>query len=145
MTTAAHPQIPGWKRGFRWAVLVGATLVAIGVFVQVFLIASYLFSGLTDHDLLDAHTNTGFVVHDIEVLVFVLAIPAFWKDWVNLGWAFALGAIGTIQMTLASSDDKWVGGLHGLFALVVLVLAAVVAHRTMRALGLGRHPASGPA
>ncbi len=46
--------------------------------------------------------------------------------------------MGTIQLGFADGDD-WVGGLHGLFALIVLVLAAIAAHRSVRALGLGRH------
>ena len=33
-------------------------------------------------------------------------------------------------------------GLHGFFALVVLVLAAVIAHRAMKALGLGKSTAT---
>ena len=142
MTTApeagAARRIPGWLRALRWAVLVLATLVVIGVFVQVFLIASYLFSGVTDQDLLDTHKDMGFTVHSVEVLTFVVAIGAFWRRWVDLGWAFALGVLGTVQIGLADSDDKYVGGLHGMFALLVLILAAVVVHRTIRSLGMGR-------
>jgi len=37
-----------------------------------------------------------------------------------------LAVIGTAQVTLASSH-RWVGGLHPLFALVVLALAVALA------------------
>ena len=44
-----------------------------------------------------------------------------------------------------AEGGEWAGGLHGLFALIVLVLAAIVAHRSVRALGLGRRGAADPA
>ncbi len=141
MTTAgpapAAPEgaIPGWVRGFRWAVLVAAVLVVIGVFVQVYLIASYIFGAGTD--ALDAHKDMGGIVHMVEVLVFLLSLGGFWRRWVDVGWAFALAAIGTVQLGFADGDD-WVGGLHGLFALVVFMIAAIVVHRAMRSLGIGR-------
>ena len=129
----------GAARGFQWAVLVLATLVVIGVFLQVYFIASYIFGA--GEDALDAHKNLGGFVHLAEVLTFIAALVGFWKKWTDVGWAFALGAIGTIQLAFADGDE-WVGGFHGLLALVVLILAAVVSHRTMRALGIGRHIAA---
>jgi hypothetical protein len=129
-------------RAFLWANLVLAVLVAVGVFVQVYLIASYFFGA--GHDALDAHKNLGGVVHIVEVLVFLAAIGGYWRRWGEIGLSFALAAIGTIQLSLADGDD-WVGGLHGVFALVVLLLAGAIAHRTMRALGVGRHGAPGAA
>ena len=134
-TPPADEAIPGWVRGFRWAVLVAAVLVVIGVFLQVYFIASYIFGAGTD--ALDAHKDLGGFVHIFEVLAFLFALGGFWRRWVDVGWAFALGAIGTIQLGFADGDD-WVGGIHGLLALVVFILAAIVTHRTMRSLGLGR-------
>lgn len=124
----------GLARSFQWLTLVLATLVVVGVFVQVYLIASYIFGAGTG--ALDAHKNLGGIVHAIEVLTFVAALVGFWRRWVDVGWAFALGAIGTIQLSLASST-RWAGGFHGVLALVVLILAAVVSHRAMHALGVG--------
>lgn len=132
-------------RAFLWANLVLAVLVAVGVFVQVYLIATYVFSGLHDTDALDAHKNLGGIVHIVEVLVFLTAIGGYWRRWGEIGLSFALAAIGTIQLSLASGDENWVGGLHGVFALLVLLLAGAIAHRTMRALGVGRHSAPGAA
>ncbi len=48
--------------------------------------------------------------------------------------------IGTIQIFLIGDTDRsggWVNGLHGLLALVVLVLALALAQNGKRALGLG--------
>ena len=127
-------------RAFLWANLVLATLVVVGVFLQVYLIASYFFGA--GQDALDAHKNMGGIVHIVEVLVFLSAIGAYWKKWGEVGLSFTLAVIGTIQLGLADADD-WVGGLHGVFALIVLILAAIITHRTMRVLGLGRHAAPG--
>ena len=128
------------NRAFLWINLVTAALVVIGVFVQVYLIASYFFGA--GHDALDAHKNLGGVVHIVEVLVFLSAIGAYWKRWGEIGLSFALAVVGTIQLGLADGH-RWVGGLHGVFALLVLILASIVSHRAVRALGLERHAAPG--
>lgn len=126
----------GTQRGFQWAILVTASLVVLGVFLQVYFIASYIF-GAGD-DALDAHTNLGFFVHILEVLAFLAALVAYWKRWSRIAPAFALAVIGTVQLGFADGDE-WVGGLHGLLALVVLILGHEVAQRAVRDLGLGEH------
>ena len=125
-------------RGFQWAVLILSGLVALGVFLQVYFIASYFFGA--GKDALDLHKDMGGIVHLFEVLVFLAALVGFWKKWTDVGWAFALALIGTVQLAFSDGDD-WVGGFHGVLALVVLILAAIVAHRTMRALGIGPYSA----
>jgi hypothetical protein len=127
---------PSVRRGFTWAVIVTASLVVVGVFLQVYFIASYIFGA--GEDALDAHTDLGGIVHTVEVLVFLAAIVAYWKAWKGLILPFALALIGTVQLGF-SEGDEWVGGLHGLLALVVLVLAHAVVMRGVRDLGLGRH------
>ena len=129
-------------RAFLWANLVLAVLVSVGVFVQVYLIASYFFGA--GQDALDAHKNLGGIVHIVEVLVFLAAIGGYWRKWGEIGLSFTLAVIGTIQLGLADGDD-WVGGLHGVFALLVLLLAGAITHRTMRALGVGPRGAPGAA
>ena len=128
------------KRAFLWINFVLAILVVVGVFAQVYLIAAYFFGAGTD--ALDAHKDLGGIVHLVEVLVFLSAIGAYWKRWGEIGLSFALAVIGTIQLGFADGD-KWVGGLHGLFALVVMIIAAVITHRAMHELGIGRRPAPG--
>jgi hypothetical protein len=122
------------QRGFLWANFLLAALVGILIFVQVYLIGSYFFGA--GEDALDAHKDLGGVVHIIEVLVFVAAIGAYWRRWWSIGLSFALAVIGTIQLGFADGDD-WVGGLHALFALFVLVLAGAATHLAMRGLGIG--------
>ena len=131
------------KRVFLWLQFVAATLVVAGVFLQAFSIAAYV-RGAGD-SALDMHEQIGFTVHLIEVFVFLFALAAWWKQWGQIALAFSLPVIGTIQLIAVGDTDKdggWVNGLHGMFALVVLVLAAVIAHRAMRALGLGKSTAT---
>ncbi|WP_217914114.1 hypothetical protein [Miltoncostaea marina] len=123
-------------RASQWITFVLANLVAIGVVLQVYFIASYFFGA--GEDALDIHEGLGGAVHGVEILVFLAAIGAFWKRWGLVGLALALPVVGTIQLAFAESDEGWVGGLHGLFAVAVLVIAAVVGHRAMHALGIGR-------
>lgn len=128
------------QRGFQWAVLVTAALVVIGVFVQVYLIGAYIFGA--GQDALDAHKDLGNVVFLIALLGFLAGIGAYGKRWGDLAWPFALAVVATIQVSFASGDD-WVGGFHAVFALLDLILAAIVTHRTMRHLGLGHGTAPG--
>lgn len=120
------------RRNALWIVLVLAALVVIGVFVQVYLIASYFFGA----DALDAHQDVGGIVHLVEVLVFIAGAVAWWGNWRKVGMAFALPVIGTIQLAF-SDGDEWVGGLHGLLALFVLGLAIELASAARRELGVG--------
>ena len=123
------------RRAFHWIQLVLAAIVVVGVWLQVYFIASYFF-GATD--ALDIHETIGFVVvHPSELLAFVAAFGAWPKNWGRIGHAFGLAALGTIQISLAGGDD-WVGGFHGLLALAVLVLAVVIAKWNVEALGLTR-------
>jgi len=130
---------PSVRRGFTWAVLVAASLVIVGVFLQVYFIAAYLFSGLANQDALDTHTNLGGIVHLLEVLALLAAVGAYWKAWKGLILPAALAVVGTVQLGFAEGDEEWVSAFHGLLALVVLILAHAVVMRCVRDLGLGRH------
>jgi hypothetical protein len=127
---------PRLQRTLLWIVLIAASLVLIGVFVQVYLIAVYILGG--NADALDTHTDLGGAVHGVEVLVLLAALGAYWKRWRFLAAAAALAVVGTLQLGLVDAGGEWVQGLHGLLALVVLILAHEVAQRAVRELGLGR-------
>jgi hypothetical protein len=131
------------SRAFVWINLVFASIVVIGVFLQVYFIASY-FSGAGE-GALDAHSFVGgVIVHGSELLVFLSALAAFWGAWKWIGFNFLLFLFGTIQIFLAPPDDDpasgWIHGLHGLLALFVLIIAAVIVERDRRLLGLWRRP-----
>ena len=132
--------------------LIFATIIVLAVPLQVYFIASY-FSGAGE-GALDAHGITGgLVVHGSELIVFLSSLVAFWGLWKWVGWSFLLLALGTVQIFLAPPDEDpasgWVHGLHGLGALLVFLLAAWLAYRDARLLGLirpqaGTAPAASP-
>jgi len=105
--------------------LLAAAAVVLGVFAQVYLIGAYVFGA--GAGALDAHRSVGFTIHGVEVLVLVLALVAGLAR-ADVVLSLVLALVGTIQIALAGGD-RWVGGLHPLFALVVLALAATLVRR----------------
>jgi len=83
----------------------------------------------------------GAVVHPAEVLVFLVALGGWWRQWRNVAWSFALALLGTIQVfsvgDLEEPGNGWLHGLHGGLVIFVVALAAYIARREARALGLG--------
>ena len=120
------------RRVFHWLHFVAACLVVVGVFLQVYLASGQLFGT----DSLDDHRDMGWMVHNFEVAVFVTALVA-WLPRADIGWSVALVVLGTAQVLL-SEADRWVGAIHGVGALVVLIVASIIVHRDLRGLGL-RH------
>ena len=127
------------KRISLWIATVAAALVVVGVFVQVYLITSYV-SGAGE-DALDAHSFLGFaIIHPLELFVFLASIGAWWGAWRWVGLSFFLIVLGTVQISLVPPDDRtngWVHGLHGLLALFVMILAAVIVQHGKRQLRRG--------
>jgi hypothetical protein len=125
------------RRPFVWISLVLTWIVLVGIVVQLYLIAAYIFGA---HGALDAHKNIGgAVVHPAEVLVFLVGIAAWWGNWRNVGLSFLLALLGTIQVFFAGDvggKHGYVHGLHGGLVLFVVWIAWVVSKREMRALGV---------
>ena len=113
------------RRGAAWLHLVLAVAIALGVFLQVYLIGAYIFGA--GQAALDAHRTAGFTVHGLEVLLFLVALAA-WLPRADVGLSLLLALLGTTQIALAGST-KWVGALHPLGALFVLVLVTVIIRR----------------
>jgi hypothetical protein len=127
------------NRVATWLNLVFASVIVVGVFVQVYLIAAYAMGA--GEGALDAHGFVGgLVIHGSELLVFLTAIVAFWRMWRWIAVNFGLFVFGTIQIFLLPPDEDprspWLHALHGLFALFVLLYAAYIAKRDMRWLEL---------
>jgi hypothetical protein len=113
------------RSGAAWVHLVLVVLVIAGVFVQVYLIGAYIFG---EGDALEAHRTVGFTVHAFEVLILVAALVA-WLPRTDLLLSLVMAVGGTVQLSLASADGPWVGALHPLGALLVLVLGWVLLSR----------------
>jgi hypothetical protein len=129
--------VAGWRRAVRRLYVLAASLVVVGVFLQVFSIAAYVRGAGTGAR--DLHVNGGFITHNIEIVVFLFALIGFWGAWRLVALALLLPLVGTGQVLLVGDTDTsggWVNGLHGLFAIVVLLLAgalAEVGRRSLRA------------
>jgi hypothetical protein len=116
------------RRGAAWLHLALALAIALGVFLQVYLVGAYMFGA--GSDALDAHKSVGFTVHALEVLLFLVALAA-WLPRADVGLSLLMALLGTTQIALADAHG-WTGGLHPLGALLVLVLAATIARRDLR-------------
>jgi hypothetical protein len=138
-------------RAATWVNFVFASIVVIGVFFQAYFITAYVTGA--GQGALDAHGFTGgVVIHASELIVLISGLIAFWGYWRWAGLSAFLFVFGTVQIFLSPPDEDpasgWVHGLHGLFALFVLVTAAVIANHDAQLLGLRRgtaRPAEAPA
>ena len=124
------------RRGAAWVHLALVALVIAGVFAQVYLIGAYLFG---EGDALEAHRTVGFTVHAFEVLIFLAALVA-WLPRTDLVLSLVMAVGGTVQLSLAGAEDAWIGALHPLGALLVLVLGWVLISRARSRRALAAAP-----
>jgi hypothetical protein len=120
-----------------WLVLAGAVLVIVGVLLQAFSIAAFVRGA--GSGALDMHRDVADVVHVGELMVAVGAIWAWWGRWLAVGLAVGFVVLSVVQLLLIGDTDTpggWVNGLHGFFALVLLLAAVLYAQRAARDLGL---------
>jgi hypothetical protein len=135
------------RRPFVWISLVLCSIVVVGIVVQLYLIAAWVFG---EGGALDAHkTVGGAIVHPAEILAFLVALAGWWGQWRKVGVSFGLALLGTIQVFFAGSlnhpGNGYVHGLHGGLALFVAALAGWIILREARALGLGGSQSSAAA
>jgi hypothetical protein len=132
------------RRAFTWISFVLCMIVVLGIAVQLYLIAAWVFG---EGGALDAHKFVGgAIVHPAEVLVFLVSFGAWWKVWRNVLVSFGLALLGTVQVffvgDLQDPGNGYIHGLHGGLALFVAALATYVGWREARALGLLRASAA---
>jgi hypothetical protein len=128
------------RRSLVWVSLFLAGLVLIGIALQLYFIAAYVFGA--GKGALDAHKNFGGIVHLSEVLVFLVSLGAWWRNWRNVGQSFLLPLVGTVQVFLAGDISKgtngWLHGLHGGLVLLVVWVAWSILKRDLRATRVSR-------
>jgi hypothetical protein len=138
--------VPRRKIGL-WVTMVFAALSAVGMFVQVYLIAGVLFG----EAWLELHRDVGKLVHLGYLLTFFAALVAAATEWRWLLWPSVLAVVGSTQAFLAGEFDiplvAWgidLGGgngalhaFHGALVPVVFVTALVIARQAWTALGVG--------
>src|SRR5918995_477552 len=96
------------RRIFLWLFLLTTSAVVIGVFLQAFSIAAYARGA--GSDALDLHTTVGFLVHSIEIVVFLTALVAFWGMWRLVGLAALLPGVGTLQVLFIETRTRAAAG-----------------------------------
>jgi hypothetical protein len=121
-----------------WGTTIFAALAAIGMAIQVYLIAGVAFG---ETGWLDTHKDLGKVVHLGYILTFLSALVAAWPNWRATLWPFVLAALGSVQAFLAFGGGQDEGGnnaavhaFHGMLAPVVFVIALYVAWQAWLAL-----------
>jgi hypothetical protein len=119
-----------------WGTFIFAVLAAIGMGLQVYLIAGFIFG---ETGWLDTHKDLGMLVHLFYILTFVAALVAAWPNWRATTWPFVLAVLGSIQAFLAGGGD--VGGdnaalhaFHGALAPIVFVLVVWIGWNAWQAL-----------
>ena len=119
------------RRYARIAHPVAAATVVLLVFVQVYLIAAFIFG---EPGALERHMTVGRIVVFFELIVLLTALIGWRGDRSEIGLSSALFLVGALQASLAKDigNSPWVHALHGMFALVVLMLASLIAVRTWR-------------
>src|SRR5687768_4576137 len=133
------------KRTFLWINVLLSTLIVLLIFAQAYFITAYVTGA--GESALDTHGFLGFaIIHPAELIVFLTAFGAWPRAWRWIAFTFFLFVLGTVQIFLAPPDEDpasgWVHGFHGMLAILVMITAAVIAHRGMRDLGLRRGPAA---
>lgn len=128
------------KRVFLWISSLAASLVAIGVILQVYFIASWIFGA---EDALDAHRGVGSIIWLLEIVVLISGLVAYWGVWRKAAVSIALPILGTIQIFFlgdiedpSKNESGWIHGFHGGLAILVFALAAAIAYRDLKALGV---------
>jgi hypothetical protein len=128
------------KRLFLWSSSLSASLIAVGVILQLYFIAAWVFG---EADALDAHRGLGFLVWLLQIVVLVSGVAAYWGAWRLAGLSIALPVLGTAQIFfLGNIDDPsenvsgWIHGFHGGLAIFVFLLALAIGYRDLNALGI---------
>jgi len=117
------------KRTARLLHPIAAGAIVLLVFVQVYLIADYIFGNA---DVLNAHVWVGRVVILLELVVLVTALVGWWGDRSEVGISVGLVVLGLLQASLAKDggNSSEVHAFHGMLALAVFFVAWAILLRT---------------
>jgi hypothetical protein len=110
------------RRIARFLHPIGAAAIVFLVFVQVYLIADYIFGNA---GVLNTHEVIGRVVVGVELILLVTARIGWWRNWAQMGASAALFLIGALQAELAKDigNSPSVHAFHGMLAFAVFAIA----------------------
>jgi hypothetical protein len=130
------------RRIFLWISAIAASLITIGVVLQVYFVASWIFGA---GDAIDVHRANGYVIWALGPVVGISGLIAYWGSWRNVAVSIALPILSEVQIFFVGNLDDpsdnvsgWIEGLHGGLALFVFLLAGGIAYRDLRALDVPR-------
>jgi len=134
--------LTGWRRGVDRAFIYLMTLFFIAVLVQVFLAGVGVFGDhvakVEDASSFDPHRNLGFILGGVAVILFILAVlaRATQATWIGALVLALLAFVAQSALAGGGESNKWVGGLHALDGIIILLLAGWLTgtgHRRMAA------------
>lgn len=114
-------------------VVLGGIGVTLGVLIQAFTIAAYA-RGAGD-SARDLHEAIGGLVMLLEIVLAVGAFLAWRANRRTVVAATVYLVVAVLQLRLIGDTDApggWVNGLHGMLALVVFAMSAMLTHRALR-------------
>jgi len=140
-TAVASSDLVGWRRGVDRAFVYLVTLFFVGVLVQVFLAGVGAFGELGDHvtkledaSSFDPHRALGNILGGLALILLILAAlaRAARPVWVGALVLAILAAVAQSGLAAGGEDNKWVGGLHALDGIIILLLAGWLTGRGHR-------------
>ena len=131
-TTVTSSDLVGWRRGVDRAFVYLVTLFFVGVLVQVFLAGVGAFGELGDHvkklqdaSSFDPHRALGNILGALAIILLILAAlaRAARSVWIGALVLAVLAAVAQSGLAAGGENNKWVGGLHALDGIIILLLA----------------------
>jgi Family of unknown function (DUF6220) len=124
-----------------------AAFFVVGVLIQVYLAGIGIFginsTKVAHATSLDPHRTWGTVLMVLSLILLILALIA-WASRATMIWTFVLALLVIVAqsaLAAAGENSKWIGGLHALDGMVILLLSlwlAITARRRRTASGNAR-------
>lgn len=124
-----------------------AAFFVLGVLIQVYLAGIGIFginsTKVANATSLDPHRTWGTVLMVLSLILLIMALIA-WASRTTVIWTFVLALLVVVAQTAlaaAGENSKWIGGLHALDGMVILLLSlwlAITARRRRTASGNAR-------
>ena len=140
-TEPAAGQLSSSRRGADTVYAYLSALLVLGLLVQIFLAGFGVFdlngTKLDDADSFDAHEFLGHILGIVALLMLILAIVARTSKLAIWGSLALVVFIEAVQGALAAAGDDhpWVGGLHALDGVLILLFAVMLHLASRRKLG----------
>src|SRR3954469_21542986 len=132
-TAVASSDLVGWRRGVDRAFIYLVTLFFVGVLLQVFFAGVGAFGELGDHvtkledaSSFDPHRALGNILGALALILLILAAlaRAARSVWIGALVLAVLAAVAQSGLAAGGEDNKWVGGLHALDGIIIILLLA---------------------